>query len=79
MNAYEINQLASGIEVGDTVKVLETSSDFARGWVNTWTEDMTEKVGKTFRVSGIYGDSGVSDGMFCYPYFVLEIVKKADK
>lgn len=78
MNAYEINQLASGIEVGDTVKVLAKAEPNERGWSNVWPLVMDNFVGETFVVNQVT-TWGISNGVFAFPYFVLEIVKKADK
>lgn len=74
MNAYELNQLASGIKIGDTVRVTGTALSYERGWENTWESGMTEMVGSTFVVLGIYGLHGINSAQYGYPYFVLEKV-----
>lgn len=77
MNAYELNQMCSGIKVGDKVKVIATAVDGERGWDNTWPEPMDRCVGNVYIVKEIFkGNSGIrlSTG-WAFPYFVLEVVE----
>ncbi len=77
--AYVVMQKNCGIDVGDCVKVLRTAKDCELGWGNSWTYDMNEQLNRTLEVESI-GDNGIhlSDG-YSYPFFVLEVVKKAEK
>jgi len=81
--AYRVMQEASGIQVGDTVKVLRKAKDYEMGWYNIWSDFMV--VGQTHKVLGVCED-GVklrsrddrpSSQIYHYPFFVLEVVKKA--
>lgn len=73
---YITGQKASGIEVGDTVRVVREAEYSEGGWNNSWAFKMKlgeqtvedEDCGSGFRLSDKYS----------YPYFVLEIVKKKD-
>lgn len=74
MSAYELNQLASGIKVGDTVRITGTAESFERGWENSWEPSMTEMVGSTHTVKCIDSVYGISLHGLGFPYFVLEKV-----
>jgi hypothetical protein len=73
----------SGIEVGDTVKVLRRATEGEQGWNNKWCTDMDSFIGKEFEVfedDGVFGFSievGVSE--YNFPWFVLEITRKKDQ
>jgi hypothetical protein len=73
----------SGIEVGDTVKVLRRATEGEQGWNNKWCTDMDSFIGKEFEVfedDGVFGFSievGVSE--YNFPWFVLEIIKKKNQ
>jgi len=83
MNVYEaylIMQDASGIGVGDTVKVLRGAESCAMGWDNTWDMNMDKRIDREAVVTSINGNRGVSlRGPYSYPFFVLDIVKKAEE
>lgn len=78
---YIDGQEASGIEVGDTVRVVRKAESYEAGWRHAWfgaMDDIAE-----FIVLEINSDGGMlhktDQGMnWYYPYFVLEITKKAD-
>ena len=80
--AYQVLQAASGIEVGDKVKILRTAKDYEMGWRSCWVGSMNSHVGEVGEVVGI-----VTEGLVlefpcnrCYaPFFVLEVVEKASK
>jgi len=77
---YIADQKASGIEVGDTVRVVRKAESRSRGWTATWVCEMDENVGRKMKVRGLYESqevNGINLGLN-YPYFVLEIVKKAN-
>ena len=75
--AYVAAQKASGIKVGDTVKVIKAYPDNAFGWINAWTGEMNKLIGKTAVVKSI-SDSGISLDCGSYtkgfPFFALELV-----
>jgi len=85
--AYKTMQEASGIQVGDKVKVLRMASGGDMGWDAFWHERMDEAVGKTGTVNAISGSDGirvvVPSIKFCegkgfwFPFFALEVVEKA--
>lgn len=80
--AYETLQNASGIEVGDTVKMVRLAKSYELGWRNSWQESMNNSLGKEFKVTSIRGECGINlgDPSCCdYPFFVFEIVKKWNK
>lgn len=78
---------ASGLKVGDKVKVLKSCKSYEKGWGNTWAEDMNSYVGKICTIFKDSGESGFKlerdngEYGYCFPYFVLEKVeeKKAKK
>jgi len=78
---YLKKQKASGIKVGDRVRVLRKAKEGERGWGNSWVEDMDGKVGKTGIVHYVDEEFGIGlSGSTCgFPYFVLEKVKKTKK
>ena len=74
-------QNASGIAIGDTVKVLRTAKKDEMGWDASWVAAMTGMVGKTFTVEAISSTGGMSlrsssYTTFCFPFFVLELISK---
>lgn len=77
--AYIEGQKASGIEVGDTVRVWRGAESREGGWGNSWNVSM--EVGGELQVLRDRGEYGITlNDRFelSYPYFVLEIVKKAN-
>ena len=77
---YIADQKASGIEVGDTVRVVRKAESRSRGWTATWVCEMDENVGRKMKVRGLYESqevNGINLGLN-YHYFVLEIIKKAN-
>jgi len=78
-DAYQILQAEwvrlYNVEVGDTVKVLRTAEYHELGWSNSWTMGK-QVVGKILKVCHIGYDISLGDG-FGYPFFCLELVKKA--
>ena len=79
--AYNTLQKASGIEVGDTVKILRKAQKNEMGWASYWDETMNKSIGKTFVVTEIRDEKGIyNPSNYCtYPFFVLELVRKGDK
>lgn len=83
--SYDKGQKASGIEVGDEVKVLRPAEGHEDGWMNSWCDQMDEMVGEVFEVlSKDYGSGFELSGLskhgrtFCFPYFVLEVIEESD-
>jgi hypothetical protein len=78
--AYVTLQNASGIKVGDTVKVVRATKDNELGWDNIWVPEMTLKVGTTFSVLEVSGGRGIAiedenGDFYQFPFFVLEKVE----
>lgn len=72
----------TGAEVGDTVRICSKTKKGSAGWEATWQPDMDNWVG-TEGVIQNFNDHGIrvsKDGDFwTFPFFVLEVVKKAEK
>lgn len=82
MNAYELNQMCSGIKVGDKVRVVRKAEANERNWPCFWAQSMDCMVGNIFRVDDVHRlgvlVGGVVDGITTnayVPYFVLEVVE----
>lgn len=81
--AYRTLQGASGIEVGDKVRVLRRAKDHEMGWDNSWIDDRMDRfIGGVYEVAvvdedGIRFSSSVGP-RFSFPFFVLEVVEKAN-
>lgn len=76
--AYRVMQEASGIKVGDKVKVLRKAKNSEMGWGNAWVEEMDKTIGRTFLVIEIEKQAGIQlDLNLCldFPFFVLEVVE----
>lgn len=79
--AYAAMQAASGIKVGDKVKVLRRAKSNELGWQNSWNETMTRHVGSEGEVLSINGN-GIElriEGAkmdYNFPFFVLERIPK---
>ena len=79
--AYKTMQAASGIEVGDTVRVLRKAERREMGWQNSWWESMNGSVGKSGIVAGVYCHGIRIEGINCpllYPFFCLELISKGE-
>lgn len=89
--AYRIMFEASGIEEGDTVKVLRKAQEDEMGWNCPWNSEggMDQTVGHTGKVVDVHGDArgdargvrvefgGPINTWWQYPFYVLEIIEKA--
>jgi len=77
---YLEGQEASGIKVGDKVRVTRKANSHENGWCNSWVSTMDENVGNTAKVSKICGQLGITlrfrehNDDYAFPYFVLEKV-----
>jgi len=76
---YLKEQEASGLKVGDKVKVLFKVSDRARGWRNSWVPEMDEAIGKIFTIDNFHGAVGIylKECFHLFPFFCLEKVEDA--
>ena len=80
--AYRVMQEASGIGVGDKVRVLRVANMGEMGWMNSWARDMDETIGHEGVVEAVGSDVRVNiktrvSEIRCYPFFVLEVIEKA--
>jgi hypothetical protein len=80
--AYLAMQEASGIKPGDTVRVMRKAESYEMGWGQPWPRMMDIFVGKEYKVFGLskYDQNGFilnSASGYAFPFFVLEVVKKA--
>ena len=73
--AYQIMSKESGINIGDTVKVIRKASDYEMGWPTTWNPDMDDAVGNEYTVSAIDIGEYQLDCLYWFPFFVLEKIK----
>lgn len=77
MTPYELNQMCSGIKIGDKVKVVSIAEGFERGWNNVWSDHMTGMLGNTYTVNRImsYGIFMEDQPYYAFPFFSLEKVE----
>ena len=76
--AYLVLHKASGIKVGDRVKVLRKAADYEMGWGNSWVASMDGIVGTEGIVTLDDDSYGFEiDHAKGYPFFVLEKVSSA--
>ena len=84
-NHYVALQKASGIEAGDTVRILRVCNDQEMGWGVLWNAHMDKTVGMKGTVRLVGTDDGIQvefdrevGGGRCwwYPFFALGIVEK---
>jgi hypothetical protein len=79
---------ASGLKVGDKVRVLRKAKDHEGGWDGGWVDENNESIGKVFTITQDEGLLGfeLNDAPdpfpeklfegYNYPFFVLEKVKE---
>lgn len=83
--SYEEAQEASGLKVGDWVKIIRKAEDGENGWENNWSYKMNKNLDKIGVIKDINGYRGIevfiSDGenrscdkSYYYPFFILEKV-----
>ena len=75
--AYQIMSKESGINIGDTVKVIRKASDYEMGWQTTWDPYMDQMIGNEYTVSEIVNGVYHLDDLCWFPFFVLEKIKSA--
>lgn len=76
---YLAGHKASGLKVGDRVRVIRAAKDYEEGWDNTWTEYMDPIVGTEQSISMDaeamgFNLKGIGES---FPHFVLEKVEPA--
>lgn len=77
--AYAMLSRASGIEPGDTVRVVsKADNDRLMGWDNCWDSCMDKFVGRTFNVTSVRDTEGFTLGStgYMFPFYSLEIIEK---
>lgn len=78
---YLLAQEHCGLKVGDWVRVTREAESYEGGWDNAWVNSDINKLQVRqigcISEKGIYLDCG-QYGLRCYPYFVLEKVKKPE-
>ena len=68
---------ASGIKVGDIVRVLRKDKSYELGWNAVWDIDMDNTVGNVYTVIDVYEEGGITLNCgFNFPFFVLEKVEE---
>ncbi len=75
---YAEEQEASGIKIGDEVKVTRVAASYTNGWEAGWEgmDDFVGKIHKVYGVSGIWGfELEFGGAAKWFPYFVLEKVE----
>lgn len=72
---YRTFHNASGLKVGDSVKVVRKAEDYEMGWVCRWVEEMDNYIGKTLEItSNSEGYGWLLEDKFYFPTFVLQKV-----
>lgn len=73
-------QTASGVKVGDKVKLISACGDYEDGWNNIWMAEMTKNIGRVGEVLCL-DESGIEvkfdrneHGQFGYHYKTLRLV-----
>lgn len=76
--SYLRGHRASGLKVGDTVRVMRKARTYEQGWGLGWISEMDGLVGTTQVITVDEDDYGfgIQDGTFCLPHFVLKRVKR---
>jgi len=71
---------ASGLKIGDTVKVTRKAEDYEMGWKDIWASYMDDYVGHTYKITGdgdFYGWE--LDNKYTFPTFVLQKIDEPAK
>lgn len=77
IKTYRMLQSASGLKVGDKVRIMRRARDYEKGWNNTWVSpEMDWDIGKIGTVKSMTSDGVEFVEFLCrYPVFVLEKVE----
>lgn len=72
---------ASGLKIGDMVKITRKAKSNEDGWDNNWDKGMDKYIGKEFVISFDAHKHGfrLLNESYCYPYFILELVNPEEK
>ena len=73
--AYQVMAKESGINIGDTVKVLRKAQSKEMGWPTIWDPSMDKMIGNEYTVVEIGDGEYQLDGLYWFPFFVLEKIK----
>ena len=73
---YLSGHRASGLKVGDKVKVVRKSNDKEGGWGDIWAPSMCGFVANEYEIQKDDNDFGFVLNDWRFPYFVLEKVKE---
>ncbi len=65
------------LKIGDTVKITTSATSYQFGWSNTWCKGMEDCVGKEFEVIYLPIKGQLSLNFYSFPFFVIELVKRA--
>lgn len=79
---YTTAQAASGLKVGDRVRVRRKAEHHEKGWRNTWNPEMDSYIGKVLVITRIEdGCVGIllNHSVFYFPFFVLEKVEAKEE
>lgn len=71
MLTYRRAQSHCGLKVGDWVEIVAPARDFAGGWREQWTPQMSQMLGSAWQIQAIDPDSGYLLGEWFFPYFSL--------
>lgn len=78
-DAHKVMAKASGIQVGDKVKILRKARNNEMGWLYCWSEEMDTLIDTIHIVTEITKDGLYRiSNRFNLPFFILEIVEKHD-
>jgi len=80
---YVENHKASGLSIGDEVRIVRKAESKEGGWEDVWVKEMDKFIGKVGRIKDDYGGYGFlvelhdeDTRSFTFPYFCLEKVNK---
>lgn len=80
--AYKLLQSQCGIEAGDEVKILRNFEDCECGFQYISNDRINEFIGNIYKVRSptpIAIEINISGAVYRFPFFVLQIVKRAQK
>jgi hypothetical protein len=76
--SYIEDHNASGLKVGDRVKITHGVPGYHNGWQDDWVYEMTRNIGLVGKICKDVDTNGfavkIGDRTYCYPCYVLEKV-----